>query len=194
MTVIQKPRTVITAGNRNGLGGNVVDVERAAPRPRAPHNSISALVGRMLKRHGGCILCTMSLAIGVGILTTVVVEPFNYKAAAQNNKGVRAMWVLLSIFGLVITAINAASIPEFNETSSEIKSQMERRLPNLTSIGGRILGYPWSILRVFLNFAWVAGPFFRYVFNMLRWSWNNHAEWINVTPLPYPISFLLVVF
>lgn len=62
-----------------------------------------------------------------------------HKAAAENNKAIMVIWVLLAVFGSVVTIFNAFSLPAFNETLNEIKLQLERPLSNRSFIFGRFV-------------------------------------------------------
>ncbi len=95
--------------------------------------------------------------------TAVIVEPFNHKSIAENNRGVRATWAVLGITGFFITIYNVRSVTAFQKTRAEIRSQMERRLPKLTALLG-IFDCPWAILHRCLTVTWVIGPFFRHVY------------------------------
>ncbi len=141
------------------------DLERAAPRPRAPRDSTSSLVRRMIKRHSVSVGFTITLMGIVGGWTMVIVEPFNHRRIAENNKGVRAIWAFLGIAGFVVMVFNASSLRAFRVTGKEIKGQMERRLPAPTSWLG-VLRLPWFFLYLCLTISWVIGPFFRYVLTL----------------------------
>ena len=93
----------------------------------------------------------------------MIVEPYRPISFAVNSKGVKAVWTILSIFGFVITILNAKDIPEYNKTGHEIKELTQRRLPALTSALGTIFGCFTRPLYMFLILVWVLGPFFWYV-------------------------------
>lgn len=92
----------------------------------------------------------------------VIVEPFNHKSIAENNRGVRAIWAVLGIAGFFVTIYNVRSVRVFNETGAEIREQMENRMPKLTALLG-IFNSLWAILHLCLTVTWVIGPFFRYI-------------------------------
>lgn len=150
-------------GDRDGVIDAAVnaDLERAAPRPRAPQDSLSLLFNRMVKLHCVSLALTLTLMALVIGWTAVIVKPFNHKSIAENNKGVRGTWALLGIAGFFITIYNSCCVPAFNKTGREIKGQMGSRLPRLTALLG-IFNCPWAVFHCCLTLTWVIGPFIRY--------------------------------
>ena len=163
------------------------DVERAAPRPRARHNPVVPLVGRMVKRHSLSVIRTVVTVALAGSWALVIVEPFNHRRVAENNKGVRAIWACLGIWGFLMTLMNVSCLAGFRKTGKEMKAHLQTQLPGLASIFGGGLHYPWTVVGFFLTVTWVLIPFFRYVLLLQGLLGCHHLNYF-VRPRANPIT------
>ena len=137
-----------------------VDLERAAPRPRARRDSVFPLLNAISKRHRSSTITNVILMCLISLWTVMIVEPFRSISFAQNSKAVRAVWTILSIWGFVNTIFNARDLSDYNKTGREIKTLLQNRLPTPTSALGTIFGFSWGLMRWCLIAVYVLGPFF----------------------------------
>ena len=116
---------------------------------------------------GHALLPLILLILGIGFLSCVIVEPYNYRQVAHDSKIVSGIWFVVGFVGAVCSYKNIKCLKYIREVVVILECRLARNsttIPLLIylslSIGCNVC---WKLTIFISKLLWVFGPFIRYV-------------------------------
>ena len=100
---------------------------------------------------------------GVYLISSVVVEPYNWRFVAENSNFMAGLWFFVGFGGAVCSYMNLRRLPAIARVWFSLKGFADRRYPRLMPYLCLVqhLGGYRTFLLFMLKLLWILGPFMR---------------------------------
>ena len=159
---------------RSPLSGAISRVRRPS---RVPPNMSRSLPQLFAHIFGHSLLPLILLFLSVYFLSSVIVEPYNYRQIAHDSKIVAGVWFVVGFIGAVCSYKNIKCIKYIHEFVVILEGGLVRSSASLIWCSSLSIGcnFCWKLTTFISKLVWVFGPFIRYVIHPV----DNQGQYIS---------------
>lgn len=102
---------------------------------------------------------------GVYLMSSIVVEPYNWRFVAESSKFMAGLWFAVGFGGVVCSYMNLRRLPAIARVWVSLKDFADRKYPRFMPYLYLVqhLGGYWSFLLFLSKLIWILGPSLMYV-------------------------------
>lgn len=170
---------------RSPISGAISRVRRPSRVPPDISRSLPQLFAHIF---GHSLVPLILLFLSVYFLSSVIVEPYNYRQIAHDSKIVAGVWFVVGFIGAVCSYKNIKCIKYIHEFVGILEGHLARSSDThmLYSLSIGCI-FCWKFTTFISKLVWIFGPFIRYVIDPL----DNQGQCIPCIPAfaLYPMAW-----